>query len=601
MRSWILPFALALATATSASGQEPVRYLLRVDDPSSRTYHLEAELPATGEETLISLPAWTPGHYTIENYASKVSGFHATGSDGSTLDWDKLDKDTWRIASTGTDRVRVAYDFLADTINLSGSRLQDGFGFFNGTNLFVYPETGYEFDSTLRIELPEGWRIATELEEGDEPGLFRASDYHELVDQPTFVGNFGMDSVRVDGAWIRLAVHPAERLDTPFGRSALEALRQIADYLHDFFDEEPPYDRYTALIYLPSEPIGFAGGLEHADSHFDILPAQAVDNPALLPLLQSLLSHEYFHAWNVKRLRPVEMWPYAYDREQFTPLLWVSEGITDYYADLVLARVGTWSREQFWESLTEAVGNVEAIEPASVEDASLDTWIDPIYVPGNYYYDKGKLIGLLLDTMIRDATDGGSGLDDVILRLYRDRYLEGEGFSTEDVLEAVGELAGEEGVRQFYRRHIDGREPLPYAGILDRIGIEYVAETVVEPFVGVALRASPEGRPMVFRVTPGSAAEAAGLEEGDILLRVGEVTVDSPAWVDRFHERYGDRVGQPLTIVYRRDGRELSGETTVRTREREEYRLDPNAEAPERARRLREGLLRPALSERSPR
>jgi predicted metalloprotease with PDZ domain len=590
MKSILSVAMLGLMLATTAQAQGPVRYRVRVEDPSTRLYHLEVELPAVGDETLISLPSWTPGHYEIEDYARYVQRFSALDPSGGSLRWEKVDKDTWRIFTGGSDRVRVAYDFLADTVNLSGRLLRDDFGLFNGTNLFVYPETGYDFPSTIQFELPEGWEIATELEEAGVPGLYRAGDYHELVDNPTFVGHFGIDSLMADGVWTRLAVYPADRLDTPFGRGALDALQQIADYLHDFFGEEPPYGRYTTLIYLETEPLPFAGGLEHANSHLDILPASATENPSLVPLLFSLLSHEYFHAWNVKRIRPVEMWPYAYDREQFTPLLWLSEGITDYYADLVLARAGLWPEEALWGSIAEAIQSIETQPPTAVEDASLDTWYEPTAIASNFYYDKGKLIGLLLDALIRDASDGERGLDDVILRLYRDHYQEGRGFSTEDVMQYLGELIGEE-AGDFYRRYIDGREPLPYDDVLARVGLLYSEETVDRPTLGVGFEPGPGGTVVVSAVVPGGSADEAGLRVGDTLLRLGTVDVSGPNWIPAFLETYSGADGQALIIAYQRDGQEMAGETRVRTLPRQVFELvsDPGADA--RAARLREGLL----------
>src|SRR5688572_16338594 len=144
-------------------------------------------------------------------------------------------------------------------------------------------------------------------------------------------------------------MYPADRIGSEFGQQSLEALQKIADYLHDFFPGGAPYDRYTTLIYIEDGPLEWGGGLEHADSHLDILQAGLVTNPEAVTFLFSLLSHEYVHAWNVKRIRPAEMWPYDYDREQFTPLLWVSEGITDYYGDIVLVRTGLWPAEQLWQ------------------------------------------------------------------------------------------------------------------------------------------------------------------------------------------------------------------------------------------------------------
>lgn len=588
---WLSILVLTLLSSAPALAQAPVAYTVRVEDPGSRLYLVEAEVPATGEETLVSLPAWTPGHYTIGNYATWVADFEATDVEGSPLDWDKLDADTWRIRSDGADRVRIAFSFEADRPGLSSSLLLDDFGFFNGTNLFPYPETGLDFASTLSFELPAGWGIATELSETGEPGVYRASDYHELVDNPTFVGHFGIDSVKAGDTWIRLAVYPAEKIDAGIGRTGLETLEALASHLHDFFGGVP-YDRYTTLLYLADGDLGSFGGLEHAESHLDILPLEATENPGLMPLFQYLLSHEYFHAWNVKRIRPAAMWPYAYDRPQYTPLLWVSEGITDYYSNLVLVRAGVQPEPTLWQSVANAIGNVESVPPAAVEDTSVDTWIDPVGIPGNYYYDKGKALGLLLDALIRDATDGEKGFDDVLLRLWRDHYLEGEGFDTDDILTYIAEHLGEERTEAFYHRYIDGREPLPYEETLALIGLAYAERTDHVPFLGVATVPVEQGEGVVVQsVTPGSSADEAGLQEGDLLLSVGAVETSGPAWGEAFRQTYAGAAGETLAVTFRRDGEEMTGETAVDTRERKRIEVAPDPEAGERAKRLREGLV----------
>lgn len=588
MRASLVLMALFFLASVPLHAQ--ARYTVRVDDPASRTLHVVAELPATGASTVVSLPAWTPGHYTIGNYARFVSGFGATDAAGDTLDWEKLDPDTWRIETTGADRVRIAFDFLADTVNLSGSLLKDDFGFLNGTNVFLYPETGLDFASEVAFELPDGWRIATGLTQVG-PNRFSAADYDELVDAPTFFGAFGIDSLEVDGVPVRLAVYPADQIGTEYGRMSFEALGKIAGYLHDFWGGAPPYDSYTMLIYLEAEPLSFGGGLEHANSHLDILPLQ-VATPQSFPGLYSLYSHEYMHAWNVKRIRPAEMWPYDYDTWQPTPLLWVSEGITDYYGDMILERTGLWSPDELWTSFAEAAQAVADEPPYSVEDSSLETWIDVIDVSSQFYYAKGKLLGFLLDAMIRDATDGAASLDDVMRRLYRERYQAGRGFTTDDVLDFVDDQVDPAEVRSFYERYVDGRDPLPYAEVLARVGLVYREETTTAPYLGVGTEIGESGEAVVTDVTPESAAEAAGLREGDVLVSIGDVPVDPATdWGAAFRARYAGAEGQPLALLVRRDGAEVTLPTTVRTRERTDIIIEPDPGAGERAQRLREGLL----------
>ncbi len=585
--------ALLATTATVSQAQEPIEYSVKVDDPLSRLYHVEVEVPATGEITYVSLPSWTPGHYELMNYARYVRHFEAAGGDGEPLHWDKSDKDTWRVFSSGASRVRVSYSFYADNVDLSGSLLKDDFGFFNGTNLFVYPETGYDFEARVRFELPTGWGVATELKEGSAPGTYWAPNYHELVDNPTFVGHFAIDSIEADGRWTRLAVYPRDYFKDPARQMALDALQKIADYSHDLFGG-PPYDRYTTFIYLATEPILFFGGLEHANSHFDILPVAAFERPQFTfrAFLYRLLSHEYYHAWNVKRIRPVQLWPYAYDQEQFTPLLWVSEGITDYYAHVILTRVGLWDEGALWAALRQALEAVEG-QPAheAVEDASINTWINPVFISDNYYYDKGAMLGLLLDVEIRNATDNEHSLDDVMARLYRERYERDLGFSTEDFLAFVGEYLGEEETQGFYRKYVDGREPLPYRDVLALAGVNYEADTIAEPSLGLEFASTRDRSIMVRRVDAGGEAARLGIQTGDVLKQVGVVRIAGQNWASDFREAYADSVGAPLTIVYSRGGVEASVQGEVRTRTRYVHRLQPHADATQRQLAIQRGIV----------
>jgi predicted metalloprotease with PDZ domain len=591
----VLLFAGAGAGAAGARAQEPepARYLVRVEEPGSRLYHVEAELPATGDTTYLSLPSWTPGHYEVENYARYVRHFGAWDGE-RRLRWDKADKDTWRVVSTGAARVRVGFDYPADSVDLSHSLLRDDFGFLNGTNLFVYPETGYDFSAEVRFELPEGWKVATELEETDRPGTYAAADYHELVDNPTFLGHFAIDSVMADGRWIRLAVYPASYMREPAREMALDASKRIAETIHGMFGG-PPYDRYTTFVYLDDEGYPFLAGLEHADSHLEIMPAIMFQEPRLTfrSYLYGLLAHEFYHSWNVKRIRPAGLWPYAYDREQFSPLLWMSEGITDYYGNVVLVRAGLWIEELFWSVVNDAIASVEA-EPApkAVEDASLDTWIEPLFGDRYIYYDKGGLLGLLLDVKIRDATGNRYSLDDVMRRLYREHYEADRGFTTDDFMAYVGEYIGQDAAGEFYRDYIDGREPLPYRETLALAGMRYEADTIVEPLFGVEVAPSRDDRMIVRYVAPQSEADRSGIQAGDQLVRVGDVEVSDRDWGAEFKRVYAGRIGDPLTVAYVSGGREIESSVTVQASTRYTQRLVPEQAPSEKQAEIRRGIVR---------
>ena len=327
------------------------------------------------------------------------------------------------------------------------------------------------------------------------------------------------------------------------------------------------------------EPINFEGGLEHSASQFDIMPqgafADALGNFG--DFMVPLMSHEYFHLFNVKRMRPAEMWPYDYHAEQYTPLLWWSEGVTDYYADLTNIRSGLWTTQQFLENAAQDMQQVEsAPEPWSEEDGSVATWIHEVFVNSSQlYYPKGALTGMLFDVAIRDATDNRKSLDDVTRALYTRSYQRRKGFRTADLLGLLRE-AGMPDVDGFYQRYINGREPLPYESVFPKAGIAVARQTQSSPFLGVNAQPGDSGKLVVQGVVPGSAAEAAGLEPGDVLLKVGEIeTRPDEDWGVKFRDGYRGQAGAPLVIGVTRAGRALRLSTQVRERTLVSFTLTP--------------------------
>ena len=217
--------------------------------------------------------------------------------------------------------------------------------------------------------------------------------------------------------------------------------------------------------------------------------------------------------------------------------------------------------------------------------------MDPTFIPEDYYYDKGALLGLLLDIRIRDATANRHSLDDVMAQLYREHYLHGSGFSTEDFLSYVGEHVGDEVARAFYRDYVDGREPLPFQQALALAAMRYEADSIVEPFLGVAVTPLQDGDLRVSTVQPGSAAARAGLQPGDILISVGDVELEDQNWGGEFRRLYSGAGGERIKIHYERNGRRMSSEATIETRTRYVHRLQPVTNASERARSIRAGIL----------
>jgi predicted metalloprotease with PDZ domain len=566
--------ALFLLLAAAPLAAQTVRYEVSVPNATVRQFHVSADFPATGKDTLLlSLPAWSPGSYEIQNYARYVHGFGAKNSNGQALRWDRGDKDTWRVVTGGAGSVTVDFDFTADTIDLSLARVTADFAQFLGTNLFLFEEGQLGRSADVRFRVPSGWQVTTALK-GPADGVYHAADYHELADAMTFVGRYSVDSLQADGKWIRIAVWPASDYTPAVARNIRNGVAKMAPVQNRIMGGAP-YDVYTVFFNVIHEPINFGGGLEHSFSQFDIMPARAFANPAgeLGDFMYPLLSHEFFHLWNVKRARPAEMWPYDYHQEQYTPLLWWSEGVTDYFADITNLRAGLWTADQFLQNTQTNIEQVEsAPEPWSAEDGSEATWINEVYVNSSQlYYPKGSLLGMMLDISIRDATDNAHTLDEVIRSLFTKFYRQNRGFTTADLLSEL-RAAGMPDIDGFYRHYIDGRDSLPYDQVFAKAGIVVTRQATSSPFLGVSTGPATEGKAVqVLSVTPGSAADAAGLQPGDVLNRIGNIAIipDSD-WGTAYRIAYQGKAGQPLaiTIMRTRDGvmRGMTLNTTVRER-----------------------------------
>jgi predicted metalloprotease with PDZ domain len=580
----LLPSALPAQQPTSAPISD-IQYTVTVDSQlgAARTIRVAMRFATTGNTPVIlSMPAWTPGAYEISNFAKYVSNFAAVAGTAA-LDWDKTDHDTWRINGANGRRVSVTFDVLADTLDNAMAWARPDFAMFNGTTVFLYPEgRGFNFAATVRVEAPTGWLVATGMTSAAQPRTFTAPNYHDLVDMPFFVGRFDMDSTRISDTWVRLATYPAGSVSGEARTMAWDWLRKMIPPQVAVF-KETPFRTYT-VMQIADSSYGGASGLEHQNSHIDIVTPFAIGNP----FLASLYAHEVFHAWNVKRMRPAELWPYRYDEEAPTPLLWVSEGITDYYADLSLVRGGLIDSAGFFAVTTGKITEVTELRPVALEDASLSTWVHPTDGTGYIYYPKGSLAGFLLDIMIRDATDNRRSLDDVMAQVYTESYKRGKGFTNADWWRVVTQVAGGKSFADFAERYIDGREPFPWETTLALAGMRL--EAIREPRLGISTEAGETGGIVVSAVDPTSAAGEAGLREGDVLISIGDIPIEDQTFGQRFRQQFGSREGAPLEIKVKRGEQNLTLQTRVRMAARVELQAVPGAGA--KAVRIRSGILR---------
>lgn len=601
-----LPLLLLLAAtapavaAQGAPGAPPaarsapvtdVRYRLQFDAAHGvmRSIGVQMTFAVRGTgPVLLSLPAWTPGAYEISDYARNVSGFSATAGPRA-LRWDKFDPDTWRIHADGASQVTVRFETRADSLDNAFNWARDDFALINGTNVFLYPEgQPPEFPAVVTVQAEPQWRVVTGLSPADS-GKFTAATYHELVDAPFFVGRFDLDSMQVAGRWMRLATYPVGSAAGSRRAALWDALRKSVPPQVTVFGEAP-WSTYTVL-QIADSAFGGMSALEHQNSNVGIVGTPFLDEP----FVPSVYAHEVFHAFNVKRLRPAGLWPYRYDAAQPTPWLWVSEGITDYYADLVMVRGGVSTPADFLGLTKGKMDHVAQLPPLALEDASLEAWLRIRDGSSGIYYDKGSLAGLALDILIRDASDNRAGLDDVMRALYTTTYKAGRGFTADDWWGAVTRAARGASFQDFNERYVDGREPYPWHTWLPKAGWRLVADTVVEARLGVSF-SQDSAELTVTAVQPGSAAAQAGVRPGDIMVALGGVRAAEPDFIRRWRESAGTRAGAPLTIEVRRAGEPLTLHGTVRMATLIRDRLEDDPAADAKAVRIRTGILTGTVS-----
>lgn len=591
----LLLASCALASAPAAAQTDEFRadYTVEVASTKDHLFHVTTELRnVSGPQLVLSLPTWTPGWYTIENYAKNLLRFKVTDAAGRPLEHHMTRKQTWTVETKGARDVRVEFDYYANVLALNQAKVTSDYAFFTGTQLFLEPVGRRADNSVVRFKVPAGWQIVSALKETSEPFVYTAPDYDTLVDSPTEMGRFDVTRFEVEG-------RPHFFVSTPAGVFPREKRERLAPMLARIAEAERrvfgelPYEKYVYFYFLAQSESNASGGLEHNNSHVAV--GRTPQNLDLQSLI-GLAAHEFFHLWNVKRLRPAEMWPYDYSREQETPSLWVSEGFTNYYGALALYRASLRSREEFLASVAGAAAGVEQNEARayiSPADASTSTWLcyDSPCAFQISYYTQGQNLGALLDLSIRHDSGGAHDLDEVMRSLYRDIYKRGRGFAPDEVVSTVSRLAGRD-YQDFFRRYVTGTEVPPYDQIFGYAGYRLAKTTRRLPYLGVSFNATEQGLE-VTGVAPQTPAERAGLTAGDVILKINDTRLRAtPAGSVSLAGVLADKLDQTVKLGIRRGGEEKTLEARVGSRETSDYKLvEVERPTPEQL-KVREGWLK---------
>lgn len=540
----VLTALLILLACSTAAAQQPVRYTVDLEGAAEQSVIITMTVPDSepGPFTF-HLPVWRPGLYTLIDPAGSVRGLEVRTTRGDRLEWSKSRRSSWTVQSPGGS-LAVSYELHAASLGNRTRHADDTHAFLSGSSVFLYSDVHRDNPIEVRIRAPSwtyptgqppsAWSVATGLvRDGRDPWLFRAANYDLLVDSPLEIGEHAWYTFEVLGvphvfaiwgdAWFAGEITPQRLIEDT--KAIVESQAEIFGGL--------PYDRYVFITHAGE---GLGGGTEHWNSTvLSANPAVFENEERYLGFL-SLIAHEVFHAWNVKRLRPAELVPYQYQDEAITSLLWFAEGTTSYYDELLLARTGIVEPDAYLDRITRVLSSAmdtpgRAVQ--SIEHASIDAWTKQ-YRPSNdafnsrsSIYGDGAALSLCLDLYVRRDTENAFSFDDVMRALYERFPLEVGGFTRDDLIATALEITGVN-LRPFLDTYAADTEPLPLSDLLASVGVRFEREDDsegVDP--GFTLRGSE-----IRRVTAGSPAARAGLNPGDELVAINGRKYDRSGLAD---------------------------------------------------------------------
>lgn len=592
--------SLAAAMTPSQADAQEVAYSISMPRPTSSLLHVEMEIRAADASTdgglEIAMPAWSPGSYRIHTAAKNVTELVAHDGQGRALQTRMNGTSSWRI-EPAAPVVRISYK-----VYVGNSALNDRHAAINGTRTLMYlvGNAPYPAQGTvsLRVDAPQGWRIATGLEATGD-GLFTAPDYDTLIDAPVEVSpELEIVSFDLDGVTYEIVVHARHNYDLTRFRDSIEPI--VAEQVRMMGGA--PFERYVFLFHGTNRR--GSGGLEHLNSTTISFGRYAADDEALFRRFEFVIAHEFFHLWNVKRIRPEILGPFDYSAPQHTRNLYVSEGMTSYYASLSLARSAVWERRHFYDDLASQIGELQEQPGHLLTSAEMSSWLtwnrpDDAADVSISYYTKGQILGTMLDLELRARTDNRQTLDDVFRHLLATHGLPEPGFEEQRGFQDAVELIATEGgatgnFDDFFVRYVSGLEEIPYDEFLGHVGLRLEIEYGdAHRSIGVAFAAGSD-QLTVGNVPPTGAGHEAGLMPNDVILALDGEQIPVGEFADRLDDRAaGDKV--ELTVM--RGDRILTIPVALQEDRERTYRIAEDPNAAQSAMELRESWLGPQSNE----
>jgi predicted metalloprotease with PDZ domain len=599
----LLAFALLLfeplQQQTQTQTQYGISYRLEMPRPASHLFEVTIDVAIPANESAgfldFQMPKWQPGRYSIADFAANVQEFSAR-SQNRTLASTKIDDQTWRVQRQGNRNISATYKVFGDDLSGTFAQLDTGHANYTGGEIFMYI-AGHKPDPVeLHIQPPSDWRVINGRSERPNQHDWKYPNYETLIDNPTEIGpDWTVDDFSVDGKTYHVVVH--SRGEEGGRRPAF--VRDIEKIVRAEVGMwgPPEFDSYTFLFHFAADDRS-SDGMEHLFSTQIIEPGILADRTAYSGAL-STAAHEFFHAWNVKRLRPMELGPWDWTKPAATRALWIAEGFTQYYGIEMYHRAGFENSEGFLRSLADTIGTIEnspaarlmSAEASSMAASFTDSAVhrQRTNLPNTSlsYYLKGELIALNLDLLIRGWTSGRRSLDDVMRRAYDEfylkspkesYYLKGRGYSIEDFARVISEVAGRD-MTDWFAKYVRGVDPLPYDEALSAVGLRLVKSPASLAYTaGIVVDRDDRQSTRLGALRSDSPAERGGLQQGDVLLSIGGTSVSRENWMSVLNRyKQGDRIN----VTVRRFRRTVELSIELGAPDLFDYRIEemPNASA----------------------
>jgi predicted metalloprotease with PDZ domain len=562
-------------------------YEIAMPQPQTHIFEVKFIVSNWGSDVLdIKMPVWTPGSYLVREYSKQLQNFVARTSDDRLLNSTKISKHHWQIQTENSTEIVISYQIFANELTVRTNHLDATHGYFNPAALCFYIPDREQCPIEITIIPPyPDWCVTTPLLE-IRPLTFLAADFDTLVDSPFEIGTQQIHEFSVLDKPHQLVIWGEGNLEVA---SAIADIQKIVAVEAEIF-EGLPYEKYIFLLHL--SPSG-GGGLEHKNCCSLLYPRFNFQGSEKHNRFMQLVAHEFFHLWNVKRIRPIALEKFDYDRENYTPSLWFSEGTTSYYDLLIPRRAGIYDAKEYLSELSKEITRYSTTPGRTVQplsESSFDAWIKLYRPDANSsnsqmsYYLKGEMVTLLLDLLIRDRTDGNKSFDDVLVMMW-EQFGKAEIGFTEAQLKAIIESIADTDLTDFYDRYIHDVDELPFNEYLAPFGVELQPSEATFPYLGLTVK-NEHGKEVIKAVASNSPARLAGIDPGDELLAIDSFKVTAEQLNDRL--KYYQSGEQIAVSVFHAD-RLLTVNLTLAAPQPQKYQLQILEDTSERQQQLFQG------------